>query len=370
LRNQYEGLFDTVPDEDALLAIAQHYGFPTPLLDYTHSLRVAAFFATLGARRLSPKAELIGVIYHMNPTRLEFRPATDPAFTGSIGLPGFSLLDEARIRAGMIRFVAPHLPDAENRIARQQGIFVAGYQTRDLQGVAIDRIYFRQAPGEVFEDPTDHISEAYLLPDDSRMAQLAVQVKERFRARKRRKLLPELGATRLPENSLLGSDGSMLYAQVRDAKAFFDSLHAQAQVPDRERFLEQLGKVFSEYFRNSRSCADVGEVPTGDDSRPALDPLAMAVDALATLTGADKDQLWEAVEPQLPQRTRAWNTDQARRRQARMPINPRERIALACAFYLAGWEHLQYVKGAAARTLAHEAQLILQGISSPVEEQR
>ena len=33
-------------DEGERLAIAQHYGLPTPLLDYTRSLSIAAFFAT------------------------------------------------------------------------------------------------------------------------------------------------------------------------------------------------------------------------------------------------------------------------------------------------------------------------------------
>lgn len=49
--------------------------------------------------------------------------------------------------------VAPGLPDEDNRIARQQGLFVAGFHPRDLGHVTIDRIYFRQIPGETFEDP-------------------------------------------------------------------------------------------------------------------------------------------------------------------------------------------------------------------------
>jgi hypothetical protein len=46
LRRRADELFSCKLSDDELLAIAQHFGFPTPLLDYTRSLRVAAFFAT------------------------------------------------------------------------------------------------------------------------------------------------------------------------------------------------------------------------------------------------------------------------------------------------------------------------------------
>jgi hypothetical protein len=42
-------------NDDAMLAIAQHYGLPTNLVDFTTNPRVAAFFATHEAPR--PTAE-------------------------------------------------------------------------------------------------------------------------------------------------------------------------------------------------------------------------------------------------------------------------------------------------------------------------
>jgi hypothetical protein len=123
-KRQFE-LFNRELDEESLLAVAQHYGFPTPLLDYTWSLRVAAFFATLGAQDLPANDRRVGVIYYINSSRAEFGAGRDPAET--IGLPGFSLLDAARIRVGAIRVIEPELPDEDNRIARQSGVFIGGF---------------------------------------------------------------------------------------------------------------------------------------------------------------------------------------------------------------------------------------------------
>src|SRR2546428_3825483 len=52
LRRNQQIYFNAKLEEQELLAIAQHFGFSTPLLDFTKSHRIAAFFATLSARNL------------------------------------------------------------------------------------------------------------------------------------------------------------------------------------------------------------------------------------------------------------------------------------------------------------------------------
>ena len=51
-----------------------------------------------------------------------------------LGLDGFNLLDAASVRIGTPRYVRPRLADHDNRIARQHGLFVTGFQPRDLHG--------------------------------------------------------------------------------------------------------------------------------------------------------------------------------------------------------------------------------------------
>ena len=50
------------------------------------------------------------------------------------------------VRLGSLKVIEPQLPNDDNRIGRQQGVFVAGYNPRDAAAVTIDRIYFRQQP--------------------------------------------------------------------------------------------------------------------------------------------------------------------------------------------------------------------------------
>ena len=57
LRTQQQSLLGTNDLSDGqFLAIAQHFGMPTPLLDFTRSVRVAAFFATHDFTRLGTTA--------------------------------------------------------------------------------------------------------------------------------------------------------------------------------------------------------------------------------------------------------------------------------------------------------------------------
>lgn len=353
LRARQRQLFGAELSDEELLAVAQHYGFPTPLLDYTRSLQIAAFFATYGARALPPDPERIGVLYYLNFEREELGPGA-PA----IGLGGFSLLEGARLRVGTLRLIEPRLPDEDNRIGRQQGLFVAGFHPRDLEHVTIDRIYFRQLPGEIFEDPVAGITEAHLLPDASPLARLADEVRKRVTSHGITKVHPLLGATRLPEDSLIGSQGAHLYAQVRSAREFFDALRQfDSSRPGRADLLVQLEKVFSDYFQQSQALALVAELPTDNKKQRALNPLYEAVSRLAELCGTSEHDLWKSV--QALREPGSANLHQVLLGEVPVPAADGERIAFACSLFLVSWEHLQHVNGELARSLANLAGMVL-----------
>ena len=222
LRREQNELFGKNLDGASLLAIAQHFGFPTTLLDYTRSLRIAAYFATAAARYLSPDEEVIGVIYHMKPVDgegVEENPGIE------FGLP---LRELAGIHVGKINVVEPDIPDEDNRIRRQQGLFVSGFQPRDLQNVAIDRIHFRQLPGEVFEDACAKIEEKHLLPDRTAVTALTRQIRVGYEKRARVPIAPLIGSARLPEDGIIGSAGSLLSSQLEIGRRFFETLYQKS----------------------------------------------------------------------------------------------------------------------------------------------
>jgi hypothetical protein len=350
-RCQHE-LFDTELSDEEYLAIAQHYGFPTPLLDYTRSLRIAAFFATLGAAKLKTGEELIGVIYYtdLEPQRVE------DAYIGQ-----FSLLQEARINLGRLRVIEPSIPESDNRIARQQGVFLGGYQVRDLQNASIDRIHFRQKPGEVFEDPSLNITKEYLLPDRSPIAQIAAKMKEQSKTPTFYPTIhPLIGATHVPETSLIGSRGLHLFAQVREAGSFFARLRDHVEQLDNKDLAEELGYIFKSYFQESHALADVGDLPTDNDDQRPLDPFENAISQLARSCRMDDKKLWDGIEELLPREVDYQAASKAQEWRPLEPSRDNERIALACALYLAGWEHLKQVGGQFARGVTAKAELVLE----------
>jgi hypothetical protein len=331
-------------DDDPRLAIAQHYGFSTPLLDYTRSFRVAAFFATYRAPS-TPSA--LGVIYYFRHGREEFG---GESVLENIGIGSFRLLPAARISLGAVQTIEPRLPDRDNRIGRQSGVFIDGFEPRDLQEITIDRLYFRQLPGEVFEDPAVHVTAAELLPDDSPLALLAAEIKN---AHRRRCLHPRLGSARLPRDGVIGSDGSALFAQLREGSSFFDRLKATLDASD----VDGYSAIFEEYFGHSRAMADSGSFLT--ERKQWIDPFAVALDRLAELGGMDAVELARharellgGVQGQHDEAMRYFRT-------GALAGNVRMRPALACAVYLAAWEHLRQVDGEAATKLAFEASSFL-----------
>ena len=94
---------------------------------------------------MPPDSPTVGIIYHLNPRYAELLRAE----------PDSNLrLDQlAGIRLGEARVIEPDIPDEDDRIRPQRALFVNGFWARDLEGIAIDRLYFRQNPQVVFEHP-------------------------------------------------------------------------------------------------------------------------------------------------------------------------------------------------------------------------
>jgi hypothetical protein len=84
-----------------LIAVAQHYGFPTHLLDFTRDIRIAAYFACTGAKQGGTGSILI---LHL------------PQYRSLEGIEGSPY-------GGQVTESAPN-----SRIARQNGMFIAGHE--------------------------------------------------------------------------------------------------------------------------------------------------------------------------------------------------------------------------------------------------
>ena len=126
------------------LAIAQHYGFYTPLLDFSRNVEVAAYFATLGGR-----PGQIGVIFAFNVQEYEEIRNPFAALGASI-----EFLDSALKNAGMEPLPDLKLVELYNvlRIYEQEGAFIriTPEKVETLTHECIDRYYFRQRPDTVY----------------------------------------------------------------------------------------------------------------------------------------------------------------------------------------------------------------------------
>jgi len=352
VRARQQELFGRELPENELLAIAQHYGFPTPLLDFTRSLRVAAFFATNDARELERGREQIGVVYHLKPTPKEFRLRDGSKLEQSIGIGTFRLIEKAGIRIGEFQYIEPKLQGDDDRIGRQEGVFLDGFYPRDLREIAVDRITFQQKPGEVFEDPAAGITTAQLLPEHSTLQKVALQVRERLKQeRANHTLLPALGHTLIPSAGVLGSAGAELRMQIEEAQWFFKDLNQQILEGGETKLGLEVDRVLSEYFALIRLQADVGLPSAGGN-----EPLKAAVARLEELANIGKDKLWEVIAELAPE---YWVAPSDAPPLSRTPANPRERIVLSCALYLVAWSHLCTVNGWRARAFSNKAREVL-----------
>ena len=128
-----------------------------------------------------------------------------------------------------------------------------------------------------------------------------------------------------------------------------------------------MSQIFDAYFAGARAYADVNESIDPSSSDPATTPIAVAAAAVAELTGIDNDTLWATVYAKLaPDVTH----DLMGRPHAPVliPVTDGERLAVGCMWFVAAWEHLQYVHGATARQLMQEAVAVLSGHGLSVDD--
>jgi hypothetical protein len=349
---QREGeLFGEQMDEHSLLAIAQHFGFPTPLLDFTKSFKIAAFFATLGAAGLNSGDTPIGVIFY-NTAPLEKQLALDEQ-THSRGLHQL-----AGIRIGSLHVIRPNLPDADDRIRRQQGVFIAGYRARDLQAVSIDRVYFRQQPGVTFQDPKAGISSGILLPENTAVSELAAEVR-RQAATESASGSSLLDQTAISDSSVIGSAGAHLYWHLRFGQQLLGDLRRQAEQIDAKPLSQALEAAVGQYFDFAHVEATISQIPDHEQDGARLVPIRKTIAALESAAGLPEDQIWRLLSDQLPQGFAAGGVIQ-------FPVPsdwpPRARLALSCALFCMAWEHLRHVPGLRAQELVQSATMHLHSL--------
>ena len=136
------------------LAIAQHYGFYTPLLDFTWNAELAAYFATLDGQ-----PGKVGVIFGFS--LKEYQGMRNP-----FAALGLTLEDsDATLKnAGMETLPDLELVELYNvpRIYEQEGIFirVSPAKIETLLHECIDRFYFRQRPDIVYAGNFAHRADA------------------------------------------------------------------------------------------------------------------------------------------------------------------------------------------------------------------
>jgi len=342
LRAHATALFPIPPSEEQLLAVAQHFGFCTPLLDYTRSLKVAAYFAT-SRKNAATDNHSIGVIYyHLSGPDQPFRQRYP---TGE--LP--ALTDLTGIRVGSLRtIVAPDLgPD--DRIGRQEGVFVAGYRHHDFQSISIDRIYFHQSAGVTFEDVRAGVSANHLLPDQTPLSDLAAQVKRRHHGSTTH-LHHMVASTVINDLPLVGTVDAHLYWHLRFGQEFLEKLTDRAGVTTKPEAVKELHGIISDYFAGARTEVGIGTVPSTASPGRALTPLRTAVGALESWAGLPSVAIWKILQEHAPGGPTAV-----------ADIKPPSdwasaaRQALCCALFLLGWEYLRTVNGDRARAFIQSA---------------
>jgi hypothetical protein len=165
-----------------------------------------------------------------------------------------------------------------------------------------------------------------------------------------------LASARIPGNPIIGSDGALLFGQLIDAGRFLDTIRDSQKV----EIVDAIADIFDRYFAASRARADVNEAPDAYSASPATLPIAAATDALADLTGTDRDRLWATIFDQLA----PGPAEDLLGKPAATPLEittAGEQLAVACALFLAAWEHLQFIRGSAARRLLLSASSVLGG---------
>jgi hypothetical protein len=341
-------------DQKSLLAIAQHFGFPTPLLDFTTSFKIAAFFATLGAESMKDEDKITGVIYYIRKGE-SLNNLKDPG--RHLGL---SILDLAGINFGNLDIIEPDIPDEDNRIKRQEGVFISDFSTADLNGVAIDKKFFVQQKGEVFRDDIFGVSEKKLLPDKTLVSEQAKKIKNSHKPKKTYSLL---GNTKLYKPSIVGSNGALLYAYIKDSDEYFNTLNKYVEKNLSENDRSFIQGLFIGYFTDVRKASDVGDLASPEPEVEATRPIAQVVEKLSNWAGCEEPSLWQVVRDEMAEGFSEFRRHSEYLRQDKLePKSYKERVALICIYYFVAWEYIVNVDGIRGKDLISESINLFQRI--------
>jgi hypothetical protein len=342
-------------DDDERLAIAQHYGMPTALLDYTRSLEIAAFFATGSGDASVLKEGDVGVIYYVSLTDAVSAQA-DPTSNS------FEFASAAGIRIGQFRIIEPHLPDAEDRIARQKGLFVDGFDSRELQRISTGVLYFRQQPGEAFQDPRLGITRDSLLSPNAKLQKLASVIAvdpPRFSNR--------LTAARIPGDDLFGALGLLLRRNLRMAQEFLNDA-AKAAERVSPGLWSSISAILTRHLNEARIKARTADISaTGPLATAAgrggidyvLDEVDQALAELAAVGDLPPDALTRRLRRHRPVLGPASDLTSVNE-----PINapsptPKATVVTAVGTFIVGLEYLRTVRGEMASQYIQDATFAL-----------
>jgi FRG domain len=343
-------------NEAERLAVAQHYGMPTPLLDYTRSISVAAFFATGSGNASAVGADEIGIIYYISPhAAIAAPPVPDVS-------AGLDLARAAGLRIGNLTFIEPTLPDPENRISRQKALFVEGFESRDLQRLVSGALYFRQQEGEIFEDPKRGITRGQLLAPEARLARLAERIKPRPP-----RLSTPLGAAKVPGSDIFGALGLHLGANLHKAQNFLNELANRSELVE-PGLWPQLKGIIEAHLNEARIAsrtADFAAATTfiAEDSagvRRMLDDVDLAFRELERVARVEPGFLANSFALQRPRNVLEASEHTSRAQDAAMSLSvasTRGQIVLAVGLFLVGLEYLRTVPGAVAEQYLQGAQM-------------
>jgi len=141
-----------------LLAIAQHYGFSTKLLDFTFNPKVAAFFASPESKCKHKYGEIAFI------SLKEHKQMQNPF--EELGLnkdDAKKIFNKNSMYVGDFKVI--YVPDVP-RIKRQEAVFLYDASLSILRETFLDRYGFVQITNKPFIDPDNIICQEYLFPSD------------------------------------------------------------------------------------------------------------------------------------------------------------------------------------------------------------